>query len=58
MCGCFREMVTSWFEQVQALTFSYETENIWNEDEIGCFYRALPDKSLSDKRKNVGVKKG
>ena len=45
------ETVTSWFERVQVLTSGYEPQNIWNEDETGCFYRALPDKSLSDKKK-------
>lgn len=29
----------------------YKPEVIWNTDETGCFYRALPDKSLSDKNK-------
>ena len=29
----------------------YELENIWNEDETGCFFRALPDKTLAEKRK-------
>ncbi|CAH3150799.1 unnamed protein product [Porites evermanni] len=26
-------------------------QDIWNMDETGCFYRALPDKSLSEKAK-------
>ena len=29
----------------------YKAEDVWNEDETGCFYRALPDKSLSEKKK-------
>ena len=29
----------------------YKAEDVWNKDETGCFYRALPDKSLSEKKK-------
>ena len=29
----------------------YKAENIWNTDETGCFYRALPEKSLADRSK-------
>lgn len=29
----------------------YKAEDIWNEDETGCFYRVLPDKSLSNRNK-------
>ena len=35
----------------------YKAEDVWNEDENeGCFYRALPDKSLSE-RKNAKEEK-
>lgn len=30
---------------------SYKPVDIWNTDETGCFYRALPEKTLSDKKK-------
>lgn len=45
------ETVMGWFERVQVLTSDYEPEDIWNEDESGCFYRALPDTSLSDRER-------
>ena len=51
-CGdVSEETVTGWFERVEVLTSGYELENIWNEDETGCFYRALPYVTLSDKKK-------
>jgi len=44
------ETVTGWFERVAVLISGYELHNIWNTDETGCFFRALPDKTLSDKK--------
>jgi len=32
-------------------------ENIWNEDETGCFYRALPRRTLAEKRKKCKGRK-
>ena len=29
----------------------YKAEDVWNEDEMGYFYRALPNKSLSERKK-------
>lgn len=45
------ETVTGWFERIVVLTTGYKPEDVWNTDETGCFYRALPDKTLSDKKK-------
>ena len=40
------ETVLSWIERLQELTEGYSLENIWNMDESGCFFKALPDASL------------
>ena len=40
--------VYSWKERLGSITSGYEMQDIWNMDETGCFYRALPDKSLSE----------
>ena len=29
----------------------YSSEDIWNEDKTGCFFRGLPDKTLADAKK-------
>ena len=43
--------VSSWKERLSAITAGYALDDVWNLDETGCFYRALPDKSLSEKAK-------
>ena len=43
--------VSSWKERLSAITAGYELRDVWNLDETGCFFRALPDKSLSEKAK-------
>uniref|UniRef100_A0A1X7ULT2 DDE-1 domain-containing protein n=1 Tax=Amphimedon queenslandica TaxID=400682 RepID=A0A1X7ULT2_AMPQE len=49
-CGDVSEAtVTGWHNRVKSLIAGYSPEDIWNTDETGCFYHALPDKSLSDK---------
>ena len=45
------ETVESWSERLKTLIEGYSLENIWNEDETACFYRALPDRSLSEAKK-------
>ena len=40
------ETVESWLERVPSVIEGYEARNIWNTDETGCFWRALPDKGL------------
>lgn len=43
------DMVASWQEQVQEATKGYTPEVLWNQDETGSFWKALPEKSLSEK---------
>ena len=43
--------VSLWKERLNAITDGYALDDIWNLDETGCFYRDLPDKSLSEKAK-------
>ena len=45
------ETVTGWFERLKVLISGYDLVNVWNEDETGCFYRALPDRTLSERKK-------
>ena len=30
----------------------YKAEDIWNEDETGCFYRALPEKTMAERKQD------
>ncbi|XP_068738866.1 tigger transposable element-derived protein 1-like [Montipora capricornis] len=41
----------SWNERVKELTKGYSPRDVWNEDETGCFWKAMPEKSLSQKGK-------
>ena len=51
-CGDVQEeTVAGWFERVKVLIIGYKPEDLWNTDETGCYFRALPDKTLSEKRK-------
>ena len=45
------ETVESWKEKLPELARGYNKEDIWNMDETGCFWRALPDKSFGMKGK-------
>ena len=45
------ESVSSWIERLQQVTEGYSLENIWNIDELGCFFKALPDAGLVQKGK-------
>ena len=38
------ETVENWHERLKFILAGYKAEDIWNEDETGCFYRALPEK--------------
>lgn len=45
-------------ERLRELCKRYKPEDIWNDDETGCFFRALPDKSLAEEgRRCKGGKK-
>ena len=43
----------SWIERLQELTERYSLENIWNMDESGCIFKALPDADLVQKGKQA-----
>ena len=45
--------MSSWIERLQELTEGYSSENIWNMDESGCFFKALPDAGLVQKGKKA-----
>ena len=47
------ETVSSRIERPQELTEGYSSENIWNMDESGCFFKALPDAGLVQKGKRA-----
>ena len=47
--------MSGWYERLKTLMVSYKLEDLWNSDEIGCFFRALPDKTLAEKKKECGV---
>ena len=47
------ETVLSWIERLQELTEGYSSENIWNMDESGFFFKALPDAGLVQKGKKA-----
>ena len=51
------ETVTAWHERLATLVRGYSPEDIWNEDETGCFFRALPDKTLADTKTLAKVEK-
>ena len=43
------ETVQSWYERIKNIMQGYKPEDVWNIDETGCFFRALPEKTLSQK---------
>ena len=52
------ETAESCMERLRELCKGYKPEDIWNEDETGCFFHALPDKSLAEEgRGSKGGKK-
>ena len=42
--------VSAWMEKLVELTRGYELADIWNIDETGCFFKALPEKGLAEKK--------
>ena len=42
--------VSAWMERLVELTRGYELADIWNLDETGCFFKALPEKGLAEKK--------
>ena len=47
------DTVTAWQERLVTLVYGYSPKDIWNEDETGCFYRVLLDKTLADAKKKL-----
>ena len=45
------ETVEAWLERLNVLLKGYKPENMWNMDETGCFYRALPEKTLAERNR-------
>ncbi len=43
------ETVDSWKERLPELVQGYKSEDIWNIDETGCFWRALSDRGFAQK---------
>ena len=43
--------VGSWMERLRELCKEYQLRDIWNIDESGCFFKALPSKGLAQKGK-------
>ena len=43
------ETITSWKERIPELLRGYSAENVWNIDETGCFWRALPEHGFGRK---------
>ena len=41
--------IDSWKERIPELLQGYSAENIWNLDETGCFWRALPEYGFGNK---------
>ena len=41
----------SWLEHIPSIFKGYEARNIWNCDKTGCYWKALPDKGLAEKKK-------
>ena len=44
------KVAESWKGKISGLCFGYEAKDIWNADETGLFFKALPSKSLAEKR--------
>ena len=42
----------SWIERIPELVRGYKLEDIWNMDELGLFFKLLPDKGLIEKAKS------
>ena len=43
------ETIASWRERIPELLRGYSAENVWNLDETGCFWRALPEHGFGRK---------
>ena len=43
------DTVQSWHERIKHIMQGFKPEDVWNIDETGCFFRALPEKTLAEK---------
>lgn len=43
--------VDAWLERIPELVSEYAIEDIWNLDETGVFWRALPEQGFGQKKK-------
>ena len=41
--------IQSWIERLPELTSDYDLRNIWNMDELGLFFKGLPERNLVEK---------
>ena len=48
------ETVESWQERVKEISRGYTPQDVWNEGETGSLWKALPEKSLSERGKRCG----
>ena len=44
--------VKAWMERIPSWLRGYKLEGIWNMDELGLFFKCLPDKGLKEKAKS------
>ena len=44
--------VKFWIERIPELVRGYKLEDIWNMDELGLFFKLLPDKGVTEKAKS------
>jgi len=45
------ETVSSWKEWLPEIVVGYEAKDVWNLDETGCFWSAIPEKGFGEKDK-------
>ena len=45
------ETVSSWKERLPEIIDGYDAKDVWNLDETGCYWRALPEKGFGEKGK-------
>ena len=61
LCGesdeVFTTTIQAWIERLPELCQDYEPRNILNLDELGLFFKALPEKGLAEKAKKSKVDK-
>ena len=50
------QTITFWMVRLQELTAGYWSENTWDVDKSGCFFKALHDKGLVEKGKRKKIR--